>query len=75
MAFDPSDYDGVCEMTSASEKTMLLRQGRKMFEPHRRLRDTEGASDSLPEKRGIIDVESILAQADTPKRSECLGQS
>jgi len=43
MAFDPSDYDGVCEMTSASEKTMLLRQGRKMFEPHRRLRDTEGA--------------------------------
>jgi len=51
------------------------RGGRTMFEAHRWLRDTEGAWDSLPEEGGVIDVELILGEADTPKRSECLGSS
>ena len=46
-----------------------------MFEAHRWLRDTEGAWDSLPEEGGVIDVEFILGEAYTPKRSECLGRS
>jgi len=45
MAFDPRDYDEVCETTSALQ-----------------------AGD-------VIDVEFILGEADTPKRSECLGRS
>jgi len=75
MAFDPSDYNEVYEATPASEKTTLLRQGRTMLEAHRLLRGAEGAWHGLPEEGGVIDVELIRGEANTPKRSECLGRT